>query len=401
MTIKNEMQDFMFHAPTQLFFGRSALDNLAESINLWSPKKRVLLVYGGGSIKRSGLYDKVMGILNEDGVFVKELPGVEPNPKMALVREGVHICRENRIEAVLAVGGGSCVDTAKAVATAFYYDGDVSELVGQWWLKEVLPVLVISTASGAGTEMTTSTVLNNEATKVKKGFHGPELRPKVTFLDPEYTFTVNPYQTAAGIVDGISHTLESYFTLIDGAYMHARFGEALLKTFFEYGPVAYEEPDNYNARANVMLACTWACNGVLTKGNYVAWICHGLEHELSAYNDKITHGAGLAVITPRWMRWALDENTAFRFVDIGVNVFGMDKDMPPMEMGLKVIEKFEDLFFNVLHMPKSFAELGVPEDAMDFMVDRLKHVVSPGIQKMLFKPMEVEDIKTVLANCFE
>lgn len=401
MEIKNEMQDFMFHAPTQLFFGRTALDNLAESINHWSPKKRVLLVYGGGSIKRMGLYDKVMEILKSDDVFVKELSGVEPNPKMALVREGVHICRENRIEAVLAVGGGSCVDTAKAIATAYYYDGDVAELVGQWWLKEVLPVLVISTASGAGTEMTTSTVLNNEATKVKKGFHGPELRPKVTFLDPEYTFTVGKYQTAAGIVDGISHTLESYFTQVDGAYMHARFGEALLQTFFEYGPIAYGEPENYNARANVMLACTWACNGVLTKGNYAAWICHGLEHELSAYNDKITHGAGLAVITPRWMRWALDETTAFRFVDIGVHVFGMDKDMDPMEMGREVIARFEDLFFNVLQMPRTFTELGVPEDALDFMVDRLKGVVTPHIQKMLFKPMTIEDVRTVLENCYK
>ena len=146
MEIRKEMEDFMFCAPTQLFFGRSALDNLADSINKWSKNKRVLVVYGSGSIKKMGLYDKVMEFLKEDGAYVQELAGVEPNPKMDLVREGVHICREHRIEAVLAVGGGSCVDTAKAIATAFYYDGDVAELVGQWWLKEVLPVLVISTA---------------------------------------------------------------------------------------------------------------------------------------------------------------------------------------------------------------------------------------------------------------
>ena len=401
MEIRREMEDFMFCAPTQLFFGRTALDNLAESINIWSPNKRVLVVYGGGSIKKMGLYDKVMDILNEDGAYIKELPGVEPNPKMGLVREGVHICRENRIEAVLAVGGGSCVDTAKAIATAFYYDGDVSELVGQWWKKEVLPVLVISTASGAGTEMTTSTVLNNEDTKVKKGFHGPDLRPKVTFLDPEYTFTVGKWQTAAGIVDGISHTLESYFTQVDGAYFHARVGEALLKTFFEYGPIAYNEPENYNARANVMLGCTWACNGITTKGNYAAWICHGLEHEVSAYNDKITHGAGLAVITPRWMRWALDENTAFRFVDIGVNVFGMDKNIPPLEMGEMVIRKIEELFFDVLQMPRNFKELGLADEALEVMVKDMQGVVTPNIQKLLFKPMTLEDIREVLEECYK
>lgn len=401
MEVRREMEDFMFCAPTQLFFGRNALENLAESVNNWSKNKRVLVVYGGGSIKKLGLYDKVMKILEDDGVFVKELSGVEPNPKMTLVREGVHICRENRIEAVLAVGGGSCVDTAKAIATAYYYDGDVSELVGQWWLKEVLPVLVISTMSGAGTEMTTSTVLNNEETKKKKGFHGPELRPKVTFLDPEYTFTVSPFQTAAGIVDGISHTLESYFTNVDGAYFHARVGEALLKTFFEWGPVAYNEPENYNARANVMIGCTWACNGILTKGNYAAWVCHGLEHEVSAYDDKITHGAGLAVITPRWMRWALDENTAFRFVDIGVNVFGMDKNIPPLEMGEMVIEKFEELFFDVLKLPRTFKDLGLPEEALEVMVDHLDGIVAERIQKLLFKPMKREDVREILSNCYK
>lgn len=401
MEVRNEMQDFMFCAPTQLFFGKTALEHLAESVDKWSPNRRVLVVYGSGSIKKMGLYDKVMDILRKDEVYVKELSGVEPNPKMELVREGVHICRENRIEAVLAVGGGSCVDTAKAIATAYYYDGDVSELVGQWWLKEVLPVLVISTASGAGTEMTTSTVLNNEETKKKKGFHGPELRPKVTFLNPEYTFTVGKWQTAAGIVDGISHTLESYFTQIDGAYFHARVGEAILKTFFEYGPIAYHEPENYNARANVMLGCTWACNGILTKGNYVAWICHGLEHEISAYNDKITHGAGLAVITPRWMRWALDENTAFRFVDIGVNVFGMDRNIPPLEMGEMVIQRFEELFFDVLEMPRTFGELGVPDEALDVLAEKLQGVVTPHIQQFLFKPMAMGDVRKILEDCYK
>ena len=150
-----------------------------------------------------------------------------------------------------------------------------------------------------------------------------------------------------------------------------------------------------------MLGCTWACNGITTKGNYAAWICHGLEHEVSAYNDKITHGAGLAVITPRWMRWALDENTAFRFVDIGVNVFGMDKNIPPLEMGEMVIRKFEELFFDVLQMPRNFKELGLADEALEVMVKDMQGVVTPNIQKLLFKPMTLEDIREVLEECYK
>lgn len=400
MEIRNEMQDFMIHVPTQIFFGRTAIDHLAESISKWSPKKRLLLVYGGGSIKRMGLYQKVVKIFEDNGVFWKELAGVQPNPKMGLIREGVQICKENDIDCVLAVGGGSSVDTAKAVATAVKYDGDVSELVGQWWLKEVLPVLVISTASGAGTEISTSTVLNNEDTNKKAGFHGPEIRPKVTFLDPEYTFTLNPHLSAAGIIDGISHTLESYFSPIDGAYMHARMGEALINTFLEWGPVVYAEPDNYSARANIMYSCVYAINGLLAKGNYAAWVCHGIEHELSGYDDKITHGVGLAIITDRYLRWALDENTVWRFVELGVNAMGIDKNLPNMEIAHKVIDKFYDLFFNTFKMPKSFRELGVPKDALEGMIKNLAKLATPPFQAMCFKPMTAEDIRTLVESCY-
>lgn len=401
MNVRNEMQDFMIHVPTQIFFGRSAIDHLAESIEKWSQKKRVLLVYGGGSIKRMGLYQKVVKIFEDNGVFWKELAGVQPNPKMGLIREGVKVCKENDIDCVLAVGGGSSVDTAKAVATAVRYDGDVSELVGQWWLKEVLPVLVISTASGAGTEISTSTVLNNEDTNKKAGFHGPEIRPKVTFLDPEYTFTLNPHLSAAGIIDGISHTLESYFSPIDGAYMHARVGEALINTFLEFGPIAYAEPDNYTARANIMYSCVYAINGILAKGNYAAWVCHGIEHQLSGYDDKITHGVGLAIITDRFLRWALDENTVWRFKELGVNAMGIDRNLPDMEIGQKVIDTFYDLFFNTFKMPKSFKELGVPREALEQMIQNLSALASEKYQPMLFKGMTMDDVRAIVEACYE
>ena len=400
MEIRKEMEDFMIHVPTQIFFGRSAIDHLAESIAKWSPNKRVLLVYGGGSIKRMGLYQKVVKVFEDNGVFWKELSGVQPNPKMGLIREGVKICKDNDLECVLAVGGGSSVDTAKAVATAVKYDGDVSELVGQWWLKEVLPVLVISTASGAGTEISTSTVLNNEDTNKKAGFHGPEIRPKVTFLDPEYTFTLSPHLSAAGIIDGISHTLESYFSPVDGAYMHARMGEALINTFLKFGPIVYEQPENYNARANIMYSCVYAINGLLAKGNYAAWVCYGIEHELSGYDDKITHGVGLAIITDRYLRWCLDENTAWRFVELGVNAMGIDKNLPDMEIANKVIDIFYDLFFNTFKMPKNFRELGVPHEAVEQMIQNLSKLASPHIQKMCFKPMTSEDIRTLVESCY-
>lgn len=400
MEIRKEMEDFMIHVPTQIFFGRTAIDHLAESIAKWSPNKRVLLVYGGGSIKRMGLYQKVVEIFENNGVFWTELAGVQPNPKMGLIREGVKICKDNDIECVLAVGGGSAVDTAKAVATAVKYDGDVAELVGQWWLKDVLPVLVISTASGAGTEISTSTVLNNEDTNKKAGFHGPEIRPKVTFLNPEYTFTLNPHLSAAGIIDGISHTLESYFSPVDGAYMHARMGEALIKTFLEFGPTVYAEPDNYSARANIMYSCVYAINGLLAKGNYAAWVCHGIEHELSGYDDKITHGVGLAIITDRYLRWCLDENTAWRFAELGVNAMGIDKNLSDMEIANKVIDIFADLFFNTFNMPKNFRELGVPREALETMINNLAKLSAPHIQKMCFKPMTSEDIRILVESCY-
>lgn len=391
------MQDFMFCAPTQIFFGRTALNNLAASIKKYG--NRVLLVYGGGSIKRNGIYDQVVKIFNDNDIFFMELGGVKPNPGMILVREGVKMCRENDLQMVLAVGGGSAIDTAKAVATAVHYDGDVSELIGQDYRGVVLPILTVLTMSGSGTEMTTTSVLNNEETKIKRGFHGPDIRPRVSFLNPEFTYTAPSYQTAAGIADGLSHSFESYFSNIRGAHLQAKFGEAIIDTLFKYGETAVKEPENYEARANVMYANTWACNGCIVKGNYVYWTTHIIEHQMAAIDDRITHGAALAVITPPWMRWALNENTLFRYVDLGVNVLGIDRNLPGMEIANRVIAYTEDFLFNKLGLPSKLSEVGVDEEMIQEVARRCEQVMPPEIQKIMFKPVTRQDVLDILHSC--
>lgn len=387
------MQDFMYCAPTKLYFGKNSLDKLAEGLKQYG--SRLLLVYGGGSIKRSGLYGKVVEILRENNLFFVELPGVEPNPRMSLARKGVEICRQNHVDMVLAVGGGSVIDTAKAVATGVHYDGDISELVGQEYFGRILPILTIVTMSGSGTEMTTSTVLNNEKTLTKAGWHGPDVRPRISYMNPELTYTVSQKQTAAGVADGISHVLESYFSNERGAYLQARMSEAILRTLFHYGEIAVREPENYEARANIMLANTWACNGVVVKGNYVMWATHMLEHPLSAVYPDLTHGEGLACLTPAWMRWALDEEHAYRFRDFGVSVFGIDPTLPEMEIAGKAIEMTEDYFFNRMGMPSRLRDLGVEESRLEQLTELAMKRLPEKSRSIMFKRMDYDDVLAV------
>ncbi|MBC8536719.1 iron-containing alcohol dehydrogenase [Feifania hominis] len=392
------MQDFMFCAPTQIFFGKTALDKLAGGVKKYG--NRVLMVYGGGSIKRFGLYDKVVKIFQDNDISFMELSGVEPNPKMGLVREGIKLCRDNNLDVVLAVGGGSAIDTAKAVAAGVHYDGDIAELVGQEYFGKILPILTILTMSGSGSEMTTSTVLNNEATGVKAGFHGPDVRPRISYLNPEFTYTAPKRQIAAGVADGMSHVFESYFSNEKGAYLQARFSEAILKTLFQYGETAVKDPENYEARANVMLANTWACNGVVVKGNYVMWATHIMEHPLSAVYPNLTHGEGLACLTPPWMRWTLDEERAYRYVDFGVNVLGIDRNLPDMEIANKAIDITEDYFFNKLGMPRRLRDLGVEESRLPELAQLTMNRLNDKAISIMYKPMHYDDCLEIFKAAF-
>ncbi len=393
------MKDFWIYAPTKIVFGETCLDSLVSEVKRFG--NRLMLVYGGGSIKKTGLYDNVMGKLREGGIFVVEYSGVSPNPKVSHIRKGIEIARENKIDMVLAVGGGSAIDEAKGIAGGYYLDEDVWDhavrmnKAGLPIEHRILPVLTILTLAATGTEMATGCNWTNDTIdpQVKLGFHGPELRPKVSFLDPRNTYTVSRFQTAAGSADILSHIFESYFSNVKTAYMHARVAEALMKTVIKYAPIALEDPENYEARANLMYASSWGNNGYIVKGNQVNWSVHILEHELTAFNDT-THGDGLSILTPVWMRWVVeDESKVYRFVDLGVNVFGIDPSLPDKEIALKAIDCVEDFFWNTLGLHRHMREVGITKENIELFTNQVEKKL--GYLAGSYKPMTKDDIRNL------
>ena len=382
------MQNFMYHIPTKVLFGRGEISKLGGEIKAWGSK--VLLVYGGGSIKKIGLYDKVVSILNENEIPFKELSGVDPNPRVTSVAEGVKICRENGIDVVLPVGGGSVIDCAKIIAAATRSGSDDfwGIVTGKVPIKEVLPVITVLTLAATGSEMDTSAIISNMETQEKTGPANPGMRPKVSIMDPEYTFTVSKRQTAAGTADIISHALEVYFNNNKGAYLQSRFAEAVLKTCVEYGHRAYNDPEDYEARANLMWAGSWAINGLLTKGAPVGWSCHAMEHELSAYYD-IVHGEGLAILVPHWLRHMKRDENLWKYVEYGVNVWGIDASLPEEEIAEKAIEATA-CYFKAMNLPATLREVDIDESKFDVMAQR----AGAGLQKA-FVPMTAEDVKEI------
>lgn len=390
------LDDFMIWVPTQIFFGKTALDHLAEGIKRFGGS-RVILVYGGGSIKKTGLYDKVVKILDDNGIFHCEVSGVQPNPLASKIDEGLRIARENKVDFVLAVGGGSVIDSAKGIAGAYYFDGGVMDLMAHLNGKpletdKVLPTGTILTLPATGSEMATgNTFVNDYVEKhTKAGFHGPYIRPRVSFLNPEFTYSLSKKQTVAGVSDIMSHIFESYFSNEKGAYLHARTAEGMLRTLIKYTPIALEEPDNYEARANIMYTGSWGNNGYIVKGNYVSWSVHLLENPLNErYN--ITHGEGLAILTPHWMRWAKRPKNLYRYVELGINVFGIDAGLPEEEIADKTIEAVENFYYNVLGMPRRLRDLGIDPACFEDCASRFDTPTTISYQSMGFVPMKVAD----------
>ena len=316
------MNNFNFCVPTDIRFGKGQIEGLPAELTKYG--KKILLVYGGGSIKRTGLYDKLMELFKDFEIF--ELPGIEPNPKLSSVRRGTEICKKEKIDVILAVGGGSCIDASKHIACSAWYDGDPWDLVlDRSKVTKALPIAVVLTISATGSEMNSGAVISNEETKEKLEINTPLLYPSISVCDPTYLFTLPEKQTAAGTVDIISHVFEQYFQPNDGAYITDRLSESVLKTCFHYGRIALEEPENYEARSNLMWASTIGLNHLLTVGKGGAWSVHPMEHELSAYYD-ITHGVGLAILTPAWMRYVLCDRTVDRFAMYAENVWGITGD---------------------------------------------------------------------------
>ncbi|WP_417185721.1 iron-containing alcohol dehydrogenase [Bacteroides sp.] len=332
------MNSFVYDIPVKVYFGENQLQHLGEELSKFG--KRVLLTYGGGSIKKTGLYDTVMSEIKKNGLEVFELSGIEPNPRIKSVRKGVRICKDEKIDVLLAVGGGSTLDATKFMAAGACVEHDPWDFLSEKWapIEKALPVITVLTLAATGSEMDAGGVISNPETQDKIGRLAPPMLPKVSFLDPTLTYTVNPYQTACGAADMMSHIMEVYFNMEQDLYMLDCFMEGMMRTIIKYAPIAMREPENYEARANLMWTSSWAINGFVNGGKQQAWSCHPMEHELSAIYD-ITHGLGLAILTPRWMEYCLDESTVSKYVQFGVNVFGINEKQDSMTIAKQSIEK--------------------------------------------------------------
>ena len=355
------MNDFIFHNPDKVYFGKNQLGHLPEELLKFG--KKVLLVYGGGSIKKNGLYDTVTKLLKANGLEVYELAGVEPNPRHTTANRGAETCKRENIDVVLAVGGGSTIDCAKGVAAAAVTEsGDVWPLVSNGvWVTKALPVVAILTNAATGSEMDAWAVISNMDTNEKIGLGGSALIPKVAFENPELSFSLPTYQTACGAFDIFSHVLDNYYLAGDATFdLILEFQEAVMRAVVKWAPVAMKEPDNYEARANLMWASSMALNTVLDAGTVHDCACHAMEHELSAYYD-ITHGHGLAIITPRWLEYILNETTAPAIYRLGVKVFGLPENLSAMEGARKAIAAVADFCFNTLGLTANLSDSGIDE----------------------------------------
>ena len=388
------MNGFVYNIPTKVYFGENQLGHLGEELKKFG--KRVLLTYGGGSIKRNGLYDRVIEELHKAELEVFELSGIEPNPRIESVRKGVAICKEQGIDVLLAVGGGSTIDATKFMAAGACVEHDAWEFFGANAkpIDEALPIVTILTLSATGSEMDTAGVISNLETGDKLGRLAPALLPRVSFLDPTLTYSVSKYQTACGAADIMSHIMEVYFNTQEDLFMLDCFMEGMLKTVVKYAPIAVAEPENYEARANLMWTSSWAINGFINGGKRKAWSCHPMEHELSAVYD-ITHGLGLAILTPRWMEYCLDETTVDKYVQYGVNVFGIDAKLDKMEIAKRSIKLTEEFLFEKLGLQRTFTEVGIKRE--DFAMMAKKACRYGDIKG--FKTLTPSDVEAIFEMC--
>ena len=388
------MNGFVYNIPTKVYFGENQLGHLGEELKKFG--KRVLLTYGGGSIKRNGLYDRVIEELHKANLEVFELSGIEPNPRIESVRKGVAICKEQGIFVLLAVGGGSTIDATKFMAAGACVEHDAWEFFGANAkpINEALPIVTILTLSATGSEMDTAGVISNLETGDKLGRLAPALLPRVSFLDPTLTYSVSKYQTACGAADIMSHIMEVYFNTQEDLFMLDCFMEGMLKTVVKYAPIAVAEPENYEARANLMWTSSWAINGFINGGKRKAWSCHPMEHELSAVYD-ITHGLGLAILTPRWMEYCLDETTVDKYVQYGVNVFGIDAKLDKMEIAKRSIKLTEEFLFEKLGLQRTFTEVGIKRE--DFAMMAKKACRYGDIKG--FKTLTPSDVEAIFEMC--
>jgi len=363
------LRNFEYLSPTKIIFGHDAELEVGKEVARYG--KKVLLHYGGGSVKSSGLYDKVISSLQAEGIEFIELGGVKPNPRVGLIREGIKICREQEIDFILAVGGGSVIDSAKAMGIGVPYDGDVWDFYeGKAVPEKSLPVGVIVTIAAAGSETSNSSVITNEDGWFKRGLNVNVTRPVFAIINPELTYTVSNYQTACGAVDIIAHVMERYFTNEKNVDLTDRLCEATIKSVIKNAPLVLKNPDDYNARAEISWAAATAHNGYLGVGRIEDWASHQIEHELSAKYD-LAHGAGLAIVFPAWMKYVYPHDVQ-RFAQFAVRVFDVEYDLEnPEKTALEGIKRFEG-FCQAMGMPTRLNDIDVKEDVLDELADKCR-----------------------------
>jgi hypothetical protein len=361
------MKDFVFNSPTKILFGKGQVGNVGrETLEVAG---KVLLLHGGGSVKRAGLYDRVTARLQESGVGFTELAGVKPNPDIGIVRQGVSLCRAEVLPMVLAVGGGSVVDTAKAIAAGVFYEGDPWDFFDKKAKPSVaLPIGVVLTLSATGSEANGNTVISNAKTKEKRPIYSPLLYPRFSILDPDLTFTVPADQTAYGSADILSHVYEQYFHHEKETSIQDGFCETLMRAVIENAPIAIKRPSDYSARAALMWASTLALNGLLGAGVGGDWASHMLEHELSAHYG-VAHGAGLAVVFPAWMTHVYKANPA-RFRRFAEKVWDVDtKGMTDEKAALAGIKAVKDFYRKKLKIGVTMKDYGIDGAKIEMMAD--------------------------------
>ena len=385
------MENFVFQNPTKILFGRGMEEHVGEETAVYS--KKVLLHYGGGSIKSSGLYDRITSSLKKAGVEWVELAGVKPNPRVSMVYEGIKLVKENNLGLILAVGGGSVIDSAKAIAMGAVIDGDVWDFyLGKGEPKAALPIGTVLTIPAAGSEASTGTVITNEDGWFKRAVNSELIYPRFSILNPELAFSLPKFQVACGVTDIMAHLMERYFTNVTHVAFMDRMLEAAMKTLICQAPIVLEEPHNYDAWAELMWTGTIAHNNLLNTGRVGDWASHDIEHEISGIYD-IAHGAGLAIVFPAWMKHVYKHDIN-RFAQWAIRVWNVDMDVfDPERVARTGIDRME-AFFRSMGLVTRLADAGIAGDRIDEMASK----ATDGNTRRFgnFVPLDKDAVKKIL-----
>ncbi|KLO24585.1 iron-containing alcohol dehydrogenase [Marinitoga sp. 1155] len=388
------MKNFVFYNPTKIIFGENTISKIGEEIKKFGLNK-ILLHYGSGSIKRNGVYDQVINSLKEYNIEWIEVSGVKPNPRLSKVYEGIKFAKEHNVDGILAVGGGSVIDSAKAIAGGFYYDGDIWDAYSKKYIiKKALPLFSVLTLSATGSEMNGNSVITKEETKQKWATHSKELYPKVSIIDPTAQYSLPEKQTINGAVDAISHVMEYYFDGTSGTEIQHQIAEGIIRTVIKNTEILLENPKDYNARSNLAWSATLALNGLLNAGSSGGdWASHALEHSVSAIFD-IAHGEGLAIIFPAWLEYVKNDNLEI-FDRFANEIFNIDTGNAAIDanLGIQALKEW----YKKIGQPISLKEIGAKEEDIETLVKNAVQMAPMG----KLKKLEEKDIREIYTIAFK